>query len=119
MAEPYGLEIIEAAQQRCASNEIVWHAEISLPARGQHHRREMPTGGAATHMNSCGIAAEFARMRAEEPPHARANCPCTSAGDVEPGHGAGAGAAQPRCRTAVVDYTAESRRAHQRVTRTP
>src|SRR5262245_19513021 len=63
MAEPYRLEIIEAAQQRRASNEIVWHAKISLPAGGQHHRRKMCASRAAAYMNTRGIAAEIARVR--------------------------------------------------------
>src|SRR5215831_20640605 len=63
MAEPYRLEIIEAAQQRCASNETVRHAEISLPAGRQHHRRKMSASGAAAHMNTRRIAAEITRVR--------------------------------------------------------
>src|SRR5215467_1167390 len=63
MAEPYGLEIIEAAQERCASNEIVRNAEISLPAGCEHHRRKMSASGAAAYMNTRRIAAEIARVR--------------------------------------------------------
>src|SRR5215813_1431223 len=53
MAEPYGLEIIEAAQERCASNEIGC----------EHHRRKMSASGAAAYMNTRRIAAEIARVR--------------------------------------------------------
>ena len=62
VAEPHRLEIIEAAQQGCARDEIVGHAEIRFPAAGEHHRRKMSAGRAAAHMNSRGIAAEFSRM---------------------------------------------------------
>ena len=36
----------------------------------------------------------------------KADCPCTSARDAEPGRGAGARASRPRCRTAAAGCTA-------------
>ena len=49
----------------------------------------------------------------------KANCLCTSAGDVERGQGAGAAANRRRCRTADAGCTAERHRAHRREIRTP
>ena len=49
----------------------------------------------------------------------KANCLCTSAGDVEHGQGAGAAANRRRCRTADAGCTAERHRAHRREIRTP
>src|SRR6516165_4604684 len=62
MAKSYGLQIIEAAQKRCPRDKIVRRAEISFPARHQHHCREMPAGGAPTHMDTRGVATKFARV---------------------------------------------------------
>ncbi len=62
MTEPDRLEIIEAAQERCAGDKIVRHAEIRFPAAGEHHRRKMSACRAAAHMDLRGIAAEFSRM---------------------------------------------------------
>jgi hypothetical protein len=49
----------------------------------------------------------------------KANCPCTSAGGVERGQGAGAGAGRRECRTAAAGCTAGCPRARRRVTRMP
>jgi hypothetical protein len=48
----------------------------------------------------------------------KANCPCTSADDVERGQGEGGSASHPRCRTADAACTAEARQALRGVTRT-
>jgi len=62
MAKSYGFQIIEAAQKRCTNDKITRHAEISFPTRHQHHRREMAASRTATDMDTCGIAAKFARV---------------------------------------------------------
>ena len=49
----------------------------------------------------------------------KANCPCTAAGGVERGQGAGADVSPQPCRTAAAGCTADSRRAHRGVTRMP
>src|SRR5262249_40705543 len=48
----------------------------------------------------------------------KANCPCTSADDVERGQGEGGSASHPRCRTADAACTAEARQALRGGTRT-
>jgi hypothetical protein len=48
----------------------------------------------------------------------KANCPCTSAADAEPGHGAGALASRRRCGTGAAGCTAGCRRALQKVIET-
>jgi len=63
MPEPHRLKIIDSAQQRGAGNEIIGYAVSSLPAGGQHHRREMRTRGAAAHMNTHRVAAKITRVR--------------------------------------------------------
>src|SRR5215472_5106927 len=62
MAKSYGFQIIEAAQKRCTSDKIDWHAEISFPTRHQHHRREMAASRTATNVDMRGIATKFARV---------------------------------------------------------
>src|SRR5262245_43014981 len=71
MAEPNRLKIIEPAQERSTVYEIVWQAKSSLPARAQHHRREMCTRGATGHMNTQRITTKITRMRVK-PGHRRA-----------------------------------------------
>jgi hypothetical protein len=53
----------------------------------------------------------------ESPRGGKTDCPCTSAGGVERGQGAGAVAGQRRCRTAAAECTAGCPREPRRVTR--
>src|ERR1700730_10896436 len=80
------------------------NAEGQIEARPGRHGRE-PEGRGST------------EIRGSTP--CKTNWPCTSAGGVERGQGAGALAGQRRCRTAAAECTAGCPRAPRRVTRMP